>query len=93
MKIFSLVPLAAILNYLTPVLATSNYKCERYVVGGKYADEAVDEAYAKVAENMPANFDHEAQLGEGYIRIKMKTSFGTQCYFDKTLFPSNAYVW
>uniref|UniRef100_A0A381L388 Bgt_avrF2_6 n=1 Tax=Blumeria graminis f. sp. tritici 96224 TaxID=1268274 RepID=A0A381L388_BLUGR len=51
MKIFSLVSLAAILNCLTPVLATSNYQCNNKVLGAQYIDQAVETEYNRLGQN------------------------------------------
>uniref|UniRef100_A0A381LBU6 Bgt_avrF2_10 n=1 Tax=Blumeria graminis f. sp. tritici 96224 TaxID=1268274 RepID=A0A381LBU6_BLUGR len=63
MKIFSLVTLAAILNCLTPVLATSNYQCHNKVLGAQYIDRAVAKEYNRLGQNLGIEYGPREQYG------------------------------
>ncbi|CAD6502429.1 BgTH12-05021 [Blumeria graminis f. sp. triticale] len=69
MKIFSLVTLAAILNCLTPVLATSNYQCHNKVLGAQYIDRAVAKEYNRLGQNLGIEYGPREQYGVGSLTI------------------------
>ncbi|CAD6502420.1 BgTH12-05012 [Blumeria graminis f. sp. triticale] len=72
MKIFSLVSLAAILNCLTPVLATSNYQCNNKVLGAQYIDQAVETEYNRLGQNFGKEKGPREQYGVGSLKITLK---------------------
>nr|ALJ53443.1 Bgt_avrF2_1 [Blumeria graminis f. sp. tritici] len=91
MKIFSVVSLTAILSHLTPSIeaVSSNYKCDRLVLGGDIIDRQIEKTFPIYQGNVHPGYEPHHVFSTVNFFVYYNFGKGTILFSKKTLFPTN----